>query len=184
MLDRYLIVYCSPTLASLKTANLFRLAYRSDRELERQMEIWGSLLEDKGVTLIPLHRQEGTALIYVCRKARLQADLQKPGVREFLERYGYSGMDVNGALARLKERISADGGFPHEIGIFLGYPLGDVAGFIHNGGQNCQCVGCWKVYCNAVEARKTFAKYKKCTAIYTRLWSEGRKSVRQLTVAV
>lgn len=183
MLDRYLITHCSPTLASLKTANLFRLSYGSERELAHQMGIWGSLLEDKGVTLTLLSRKKGTALIYVCRKGRLQADLRKPGVARFLKGYGYTCTDVNRALARLKERIAAGGGFPHEIGIFLGYPLEDVTGFIHNSGQNCKCAGCWKAYCNAGEARRTFAKYKKCTAIYTRLWREGRRSVRQLTVA-
>ena len=41
--------------------------------------------------------------------------------------------------------------FPHEIGIFLGYPLADVAGFIRNKGRNCKCIGTWKVYGDAFE---------------------------------
>ena len=64
----------------------------------------------------------------------------------------------------------------------LGYPLGDVIGFIKNAGQNCKCVGCWKVYCNECEAIKAFERFKKCTNVYVRLWNQGR-SVRQLTVA-
>ena len=72
--------------------------------------------------------------------------------------------------------------FPHEMGVFLGYPLGDVIGFIKNAGQNCKCVGCWKVYCNECEAERTFARYKKCSEIYRRLWNQGR-TVMQLTVA-
>ena len=68
------------------------------------------------------------------------------------------------------------------IGLFLGYPLGDVIGFIKNAGQNCKCVGCWKVYYNECEAIKAFARFKKCTNVYVRLWNQGR-SVRQLTVA-
>ena len=69
-----------------------------------------------------------------------------------------------------------------EIGLFLGYPVEDVLGFIENAGQNCKCCGCWKVYCNECEAVRTFARYKKCRDIYKRLWQEGR-SVLQLTVA-
>ena len=53
---------------------------------------------------------------------------------------------------------------------------------IKNAGQNCKCVGCWKVYCNECEAIKAFARFKKCTNVYVRLWNQGR-SVRQLTVA-
>lgn len=74
------------------------------------------------------------------------------------------------------------GGFPHEIGLFLGYPLGDVEGFIRNRGQNCKCAGCWKVYCNELEAQKRFARIQKCRKVYARLWAQGR-SVWQLTVA-
>ena len=96
---------------------------------------------------------------------------------------GYGGLNVEKAVARLKERLAQSDGFPHEIGVFLGYPLGDVIGFIENGGKNCKCVGCWKVYCNECEAKKTFEKFKKCTGIYRRLYETG-KSVLQLTVAV
>ena len=44
------------------------------------------------------------------------------------------------------------------------------------------CGGSWKVYCNECEAIKAFARFKKCTSVYVRLWNQGR-SVRQLTVA-
>ena len=71
--------------------------------------------------------------------------------------------------------------FPHEIGIFLGYPLDDVVGFIENRGQNCKCCGLWKVYCNESETRKLFDKLEKCTRIYLRVFSEGR-TIRQMTV--
>ena len=108
----------------------------------------------------------------------------KPGVLHFLERYGYLSTDADEAIIHLKERLSnLEGeGFPHEIGIFLGYPLGDVIGFIENAGRNFKCSGCWKVYCNECEAVKLFAKYKKCRDVYLRLWQQGR-SVLQLTVA-
>ena len=99
-----------------------------------------------------------------------------------MKKYGYESIDPAYALERLRSRLAQREDFPHEIGLFLGYPLGDVIGFIKNAGQNCKCVGCWKVYCNECEAVKVFAKFKKCTSVYVRLWNQGR-SVRQLTVA-
>ena len=33
-------------------------------------------------------------------------------------------------LAQLAERLCCEQDFPHEIGVFLGYPLADVIGFI------------------------------------------------------
>lgn len=55
-----------------------------------------------------------------------------------------------------KLRRSED--FPHEIGLFLGYPLEDVAGFMELGPCSCKCTGCWKVYGNVEAAKKKFAQ--------------------------
>lgn len=182
LLERYLIEHCSPTLASLKTANLFKVEFPSKTLLLRQLEEWNRKLETKGVSVLVLRLQKTSALIYVCRKARLQKELERPDVRWFLSAYGYQNAGVEQSLAQLRRRIEESGSFPHEIGIFLGYPLGDVVGFIQNAGKNCKCAGCWKVYCNECEAVKCFARFRKCKDVYLRLWTQG-KSVWQLTVA-
>lgn len=83
---------------------------------------------------------------------------------------------------RLKKRIQKEACFPHEIGLFLGYPLEDVEGFIKNKGRNCESCGIWKVYCNAGEKQLLFAKFKKCTEVYKQVFGEGRQLL-QLTVA-
>ncbi len=180
--EQHLIEFCAPTLASLKTASLFQYAYEEETELQEQQELWSRILENKGIRICVLRKWEQHALIYVYRPERLSADLSGKGVETFLKKSGYCGHDPKTALEHLKERIAESDTFPHEIGLFLSYPLGDVVGFIRNRGQNCKCVGCWKVYCNECEARRTFARYDKCTSVYGRLWREGR-SVRDLTVA-
>ena len=83
----------------------------------------------------------------------------------------------------LKAKFARSDEFPHEVGVFLGYPLEDVKGFIANGGKNCKCVGCWKVYCDECEAKKRFAAFQKCRRVYAALFQQG-KTVNQLTVAV
>lgn len=45
-------------------------------------------------------------------------------------------MTLEQLLERLSGRISASEDFPHEIGLFLGYPVDDVTGFIQNKGRN------------------------------------------------
>ncbi len=182
MLEKYLIAHCSPTLASLKTASLFRLPVPSAADLQAQLTQWNRTLAGKGITLLALQRCGGTALVYVFRKSRLREDLCKPEVARFLSAYGYESAEPDAAIGTLKSRLEAEGGFPHEIGLFLGYPLGDVAGFIRNAGRNFKCAGCWKVYGDEQEAARQFARYKKCREVYGRLWKEGR-SVWQLIVA-
>lgn len=182
MKERYFIQHCAPTLASMKAASLFWCPFMCDRELERDMRTWNKQFLQKGIRLYILKKQGNMALVYVCRIKMLQHNLQQPPVRRFLEAYGYPDTQVEEALKRLAQRLAEAPSFPHEIGIFLGYPLEDVAGFIHNGGKNCKCTGYWKVYCNESEARKTFAKFNQCRDVYTRLWNRGR-TVMQLTVA-
>jgi len=182
MLNRYLVEHASPTLAGLKTANLFTLPYTEGEKLQKQLSGWNAVLNRKGVAVTVLNQKIGTALVYVYRPKRLFADLSHPLAVKILAEHGYPEGDVDAALARLRERIAETKEFPHEIGLFLSYPPDDVEGFIVNRGKNCKCVGCWKVYCDECEAQKIFSRYKKCRDVYCKLWSEGR-SIMKMTVA-
>lgn len=183
MLDKYLIKHCSPTLASLKIANLFTYKYICKNDFNNQIKHLNTILNNKGIKLFILKDVNNTALIYVYRGNLLQNKFNEKQTQDFLLNYGYEHFNVSNVLEILKIRINKSENFPHEIGIFLGYPLEDVKGFILNKGKNCICAGCWKVYCNECEANKMFSKYKKCTDLYVRLWNEG-KSILQLTVAI
>lgn len=182
-MEKYLIQHCAPTLASLKTANLFTYACSSRAELTTCITFWNRQMEKKGISICALRIREHSALIYVYRREFLKRDIEKPGAGDFLHKLGYEYTDVDYMVERLKKRLENNLEFPHEIGLFLGYPLGDVVGFVENSGKNCICSGCWKVYCNAGEAVRTFQRFRECTDIYVRLWSQGKKSIWQLTVA-
>jgi len=184
MLDKMLIEHCSPTLGGLKTANLFSHPYSSGEELNSTISAWNKELNPKGVSLYILCIRGERALVYVCRTSMLENDLQSSGVPEFLMGYGYRKVSPSYCIEKLRERLQRSPVFPHEIGLFLGYPLEDVRGFIDNAGQNCKCAGYWKVYCNERETVKLFMKFKKCREIYTNLFENRVRSVLQLTVAV
>jgi len=180
MLDRAIIDHASPTLARLKLGNLFNHTMAEDfpaeyAALRRQ-------LMDRGVTMTILKASRGKALIYIYRAEELKKTLADEGVRRLLEACGYTRFDVHEALGTLKTRLNDLDAFPHEIGVFLGYPLEDVLGFIENGGRNCLSCGCWKVYSNECEALKAFERYEKCKAVYQRLFASGCPLTR-LTVA-
>lgn len=192
MFEQELIEHCSPTLASIKAAILFTYTYKSLKELHVRVTYWNSKMKRKGITFDILSENVGVnkALIYVYRRADLEKILNRDEIRSFLLNHGYliddneivGGVNCENIILQLKKKFEKLNQFPHEIGIFLGYPIGDVKGFIENHGCNCKCTGYWKVYCNEEEATKTFRKYKKCRDIYMNLWISGR-SVMQLTVA-
>lgn len=183
MFDKMLIEYCSPTLGGIKTANLFTYYFETDGELQLQLQAWNTELNPKGIVLSVLKITGNRALVYVYRPAMLEKRLHTQEVHKFLFAHGYDTFSIPYCLKKLEESLAYTD-FPHEIGIFLGYPLEDVKGFINNFGQNCKCIGYWKVYGNEHEAIKTFERFKKCKEIYKKLFESRSKSIYQLTVAV
>ena len=155
---------CAPTLAGIKPANLFTWTDAKKANLS----YWRGIMSPYGLTLriLKVCPVSGKCLIYLFRKAWLCEILAEPSVRAFLNRLGYPDADCSTLLHCLSGRLRSGEEFPHEIGIFLGYPLEDVEGFMENHGKNCACCGCWKVYGNPAQARQRFAEYHRCTDFY------------------
>lgn len=128
-----------------------------------------------------LKRNEKSALLYVFRPDRLEKDLSQPAVQNVLKTFGYTDYKVGASIKHLKQRVGENTCFPHEIGLFLSYPVEDVIQFIRQKGCNYKCCGVWKVYCDEAFCQKMFARYRKCTEVYLRVFDRGR-SISALTV--
>lgn len=163
----------APTLAGLKTGSLFPCAYVGEEELRRELSDLNRLLRGKGLRLLPLKREPGRVLLYLYRPARLSADLSRMEARELLYRSGHKDLRPAFCLMEICRRLRAGQSFPHEIGLFLGYPPRDVRGFMENRGADFKYVGLWKVYHDVPQARATFDLYKACTAQYLLRWQMG-----------
>jgi len=183
MSEELIVRYCSPTLAGLKTGNAFSCRYEDEDELRDNIRRMNVRLRTKGLRILPLKKKDGLALIYVYRPARLKNDLSDEEAGRLLEKYGYEITAPERCVAHLINRLRTREDFPHEIGLFLGYPPADVKGFIENDAKCSKCVGCWKVYGDEEQAKRKFAMYKKCTDIYLDQLIRG-KTIERLTVAV
>ena len=183
MPDAMIVRHCAPTLAGLKTASMFTCPFQSREEMNRQVSRLNRRLAPKGIRVLPLRYRGGRGLIYLYRPGWLNRDLQQAESRCILTRCGYGWDTCAGQLRRLRQRLESSREFPHEIGLFLGYPPEDVRGFIHNKACNFKCSGCWKVYGDEQAAKSIFEKYNVCSKIYFQQWQQG-KSIEQLTVAV
>lgn len=183
MSEESIIRHCSPTLAGLKTGNMFNCAYESREEMREAICKWNGKLRSKGIRILPLRYKDDSALIYLYRPSLLSKDMENKEVCRMLAERGYDLANCERCIVHLIKRLSDYSVFPHEIGLFLGYPPEDVRGFIENSACGCKCIGCWKVYGDRERAEKTFLKFKKCTQIYLDLWKKG-KSIERLTVTV
>lgn len=158
-----------------------------------------------GVAIRILAWKRCGALVYVYRPRELAVYLVDRRAAYPLEMEGYRIGNLEACLDELSRRLQNRSNaavkrandeskpcpcsnrvcrseFPHEIGFFLGYPYEDVIGFIKNRGQNYLEVGPWKVYANQSQARRTFARYRRCARIYARAYRSGQ-SLRRLAVS-
>ena len=171
--EALLVEQCAPTLAGVKPASLFCWQYENAREAVAR---WAKELAPFGIALRIMRTCSctGHSLIYLYRSAWLRQITMVPEYRAFLEKQGYHlEQGCSGLLEQLSARLCLERDFPHEIGIFLGYPLEDVVGFIENQGRDYTCRGPWKVYGDPVAAQNRFSRYRRCTEHYCRQFRNG-----------
>lgn len=173
MSEELIIKYCSPTLAGLKTGNLFNCKYQSKNQVITNIRRLNASLVPKGIRVLPLKIKDGKVLIYVYRPLKLQLDLEDEIAKEILTEKNYNNFKESYAVTNLIERVKNSDEFPHEIGLFLGYPSKDVKGFIEDGSRACKYCGIWKVYDDVESAIKAFNKFEKCKKVYIDKWSKG-----------
>lgn len=146
--------YCAPTLKQYKCANMFHLP-KNDDTLITFIQQYNKEFNQKGIFFI-LIEQENQYTIYVYN-SKLIDYISSNAVQEFLKSYHYPN-SFELCLQELKKRLNTKN-FPHEIGVFLGYPLNDVKGFIEH--KPYYLIGDWKVYTNVNEAKKQFDLFKQ-----------------------
>ena len=150
---------CAPVLADVKPSNLLILT-SEEEEVFLQME------ELPHISSLCLYEGKNKSTWLLYRRDRLESALVWPQTGEFLEQYGYRMVreSLDEKLLRLQHRFAEykEGRqpFPHEMGVFLGYPLGDVKGFIEHHGKEYLCSGYWKVYRDEQKATSTFQLYQ------------------------
>ena len=177
-----LIRHCAATLAGHKCASLFSCRAPSQKWLKDNLDSANAVLSGKGLRACLVRNCERVALVYVYRVGALEKKLAEPAVRAFLTGYGYEDFSIESALGTLARHMIWGESFPHEIGVFLDYPLSDVIAFIEHKGCCFQCAGCWKAYSNIAEAQRLFALYRKCREVYLSCYARGF-SVSRLTIA-
>ena len=182
LFEKALIEQCAPTLAGVKVASLFRISGLAASRACAQA--WDEILSPMGLRVMVLKEcHTGDAcMIYVYREKWLGRLLGRKKISAFLAGIGYDVTQGIGMLSLLSRRFCLEQEYPHEIGVFLGYPLEDVVGFIQHKGHNYTCCGHWKCYGDPAIAQARFAHYRACTAELKQRYGQGTE-LRRLVVA-
>ena len=152
------VTQCAPVLKGVKISNLITMKPGGWRKIR-------AYLKKSRIICIPLYADAEKEVLFLYRYEQLERHLKNREVREFLKSCGYDCFDVASVLSGLRKRYQRYAGtgkeFPHELGVLLGYPVGDVQGFIANRGENSLTSRYWKVYQNPKQAEKIFDLYDR-----------------------
>ena len=177
-----LVRFCAPTLANIKTGSLFSCGQCNKCDIDAEVRKLNRILRDKGLRLIPIVTGKAYILLYLYRVNSLARDMKGEETKKILKGCGYTGSSPEICVKQLIERIRENDVFPHEIGLFLGYPPKDVKGFMDNSAQNYLLCGRWKVYHDPETALKAFRSYEICEKKYLDYYRNGY-GIEKLAVA-
>lgn len=149
-------IHSAPLIKRLKASHIINVRQEYVSMIIKIYEgfgIEGKVLDRAG--------DKGVLLLY--RKRELEEYLLGKECISLLRRLGYRENELEGLLKRFSRRMKdyrrINGSFPHEMGLFLEYPVKDVEAFIKNQGEAFLFCGYWKVYTSPGEAKKRFEQY-------------------------
>lgn len=181
-LEQLVICHCAPVLMGIKAANLITCSNDRYPEIEKDIDDLKIRCASLGVSYKIICSCKSFSLLYVYKNDLLQELFSKSNINDYLQNLGYQKGTVSSYLKQLSARFGNCGDFPHEIGVFLDYPIEDVEGFTKNKGKNCKYSGYWKVYGNPEEAKKLFQMYDESRDFCTKLALKGEPIERILCV--
>lgn len=170
---------CGLTLAGIKAASLFNVKV----ELIKDIKYYKKVFLSRGVEVKYIKLNGDRLLLYVFNRSALESVLFDEENRKFLRERGYEYKSVDEALTILIKKLRFSKDFPHEIGVFLGYALEDVKGFISSPSDGVYFTGYWKVYAHAEEKACMFSRYRFCVAALERKLKSGESLERIFNIA-
>lgn len=160
--EQTLAFHGAPSMAGIKPADLFSWA-GAPEDTRALIERFDREMDAAGIRVRRLCFCRGRSLVLVYRPERLRECLAQDAVRALLLRDGYPvECGLEDMLDHLARRVLGCTGFPHEIGLFLGYPVEDVVGFQEHDGRDFKFCGLWKVYSDVERAQECFRRYSCC----------------------
>jgi len=165
-LASYLALEAAEVLAGVKPANLISITdrtYRCGRNPYRLWKRWGrSVLESSPLHVHELEDRGDSVLVLLYLPEALDRLLAASATRAVLRCAGYPEEVRRAEALDMLARRLATGAFPHEIGVFLGYPLKDVAGFMGLARIPFTCQGPWKIYGDPGKSLRLAETYRGC----------------------
>lgn len=185
-LTAHLMLECSEVLAGVKPANLISLVNRKRPCGRNLYQLWQSFTNDMELrfphlTFMVLQTTMHASLLLCYNRTHLEHHLSHAGIRVLLCKSGYAAeASCDALLEELYQRISQNNTFPHEIGLFIGYPTKDVAAFMGLVKLPFACQRLWKIYGNPEQSLDLAEQFRCCRQNMCDLLMSGEQNALEL----
>lgn len=178
-LVKYLLIKTAPVFAGVKPAVLIRFTVRNsalslvDYNLFKEHQ--ERILSVLGLDYIILKEDDRDLQVLFYDHQALSNVLESKDINSFLTFAGYGpSSPIQNKLLLLKSRFTGLS-FPHEIGVFLGYPLKDVKGFVSGRKDHVKLPRCmWRVFDNPQESLEKMSLFRKAEEVAFRLIADEK----------
>ncbi len=148
-LAAFIAVAAAEVLSGAKPANMIRVPNQVLPCGRRMYGLWqefgAELIADLPISVRPMQTEKDSVLLLLYRPDLLERRLSGLTMQTFLARQGYpQPFTLEKTLRHLQEAFKS--GIPHEVGMFLGYPVKDVKGFMEQRTTPSQGRGLWRIY--------------------------------------
>ena len=143
---KWLIEVLGPIILGSKPAEILNLSSKDKNKDSKLNDINSFFSNCKKLSYEIINMPDGGIRLVFINKSALSNVLSNKKCLNFLKFVGYpSNYTLDGYIDLLINKLHTKD-FPHEIGIFLGYPLKDVVGFMGYGNYKFCKTRYWRVY--------------------------------------
>ena len=157
---KWLIEVLGPIILGSKPAEILNLSSKDKNKDSKLNDINSFFSNCTKLSYEIINMPDGGIRLVFINKSALSNVLSNKKCLNFLKFIGYpSNYTLDGYIDLLINKLHTKD-FPHEIGIFLGYPLKDVVGFMGYGNYKFCKTRYWRVYGDESVSDAVYDKFK------------------------
>lgn len=153
-----IIEHLGPTVLGIKPSELLNVSLYDQRIWEEFKALY---FQHEQLGLKEIRQVNGRQQVIFYHRVTLDTVLREKHNQEFLRTFNFpETYSLDSYLNHVLDKIRSKA-FPHEIGIFLGYPLKDVLGFMKQVPLTYVRTHGWRIYGDAQISDKIYEKYSQ-----------------------